>query len=257
MTRTHIDIHVLQTVPPSNINRDDTGSPKTATYGGVRRARVSSQAWKRATRVAFESHLDRRDLGERTKRVVEALAEQIIQQDQALADKARGLAAETIKAVRIEVKPPQRGSSQRTVDTAENMEQASYLVFLSRVQIENLASAAITAAGSEDIKTVAGSPRPSASPDYSGRRGQTTAKTTRGQEPPAMTRPLPPRARGGPMSPSAAPLRGHLRSRQGVSAPSAGVSAGQRPYRRALRPPSHNCSHSRGRSWPVSAPCLH
>ena len=42
----YVDIHVLQTVPPSCVNRDDTGSPKTAVYGGTRRARVSSQAWK-------------------------------------------------------------------------------------------------------------------------------------------------------------------------------------------------------------------
>lgn len=45
-----LDIHVLQTVPPSNINRDDTGSPKTAQYGGVTRTRVSSQSWKKAVR---------------------------------------------------------------------------------------------------------------------------------------------------------------------------------------------------------------
>lgn len=45
-----VDLHVLQTVPPSCVNRDDTGSPKTAVYGGVERARVSSQAWKRAMR---------------------------------------------------------------------------------------------------------------------------------------------------------------------------------------------------------------
>ena len=50
---TFLDVHVLQTVPPSNINRDDSGSPKTATYGGTLRARVSSQAWKRAVRLAF------------------------------------------------------------------------------------------------------------------------------------------------------------------------------------------------------------
>ena len=48
----YVDIHVLQTLPPANINRDDAGSPKHATYGGVRRARVSSQAWKRAARAA-------------------------------------------------------------------------------------------------------------------------------------------------------------------------------------------------------------
>ena len=41
---TYVEIHALQSVPPSNINRDDTGSPKTALYGGVTRARVSSQA---------------------------------------------------------------------------------------------------------------------------------------------------------------------------------------------------------------------
>ena len=38
-----VDIHVLQTLPPSNPNRDDTGAPKTATFGGVQRMRISSQ----------------------------------------------------------------------------------------------------------------------------------------------------------------------------------------------------------------------
>ena len=40
--RTIVEIHILQTMPPSNLNRDDTGSPKKAVYGGVTRARVSS-----------------------------------------------------------------------------------------------------------------------------------------------------------------------------------------------------------------------
>ena len=47
-SRLFLDMHIIQTLPPSNINRDDTGSPKTALYGGVRRARVSSQSWKAA-----------------------------------------------------------------------------------------------------------------------------------------------------------------------------------------------------------------
>ena len=42
--RLYVDFHVLQTVPPSCVNRDDTGSPKTAVYGGAVRARVSSQS---------------------------------------------------------------------------------------------------------------------------------------------------------------------------------------------------------------------
>ncbi|GEM33150.1 type I-E CRISPR-associated protein Cas7/Cse4/CasC [Nocardia neocaledoniensis NBRC 108232] len=49
-----LDIHLLQTVPYSNLNRDDLGSPKQLVYGGVERTRVSSQAWKRVTRHAVE-----------------------------------------------------------------------------------------------------------------------------------------------------------------------------------------------------------
>ena len=77
--RLYVDFHVLQTVPPSCINRDDTGSPKTAIYGGVTRARVSSQAWKHAMRQAFveESLLDEEDVGRRTKKVTELVEKEI------------------------------------------------------------------------------------------------------------------------------------------------------------------------------------
>lgn len=70
-----IDIHVIQTVPPSNINRDDTGSPKTAQYGGVTRARVSSQSWKKAMRLYFKAHGE--NIGIRSKYIVQYLAERI------------------------------------------------------------------------------------------------------------------------------------------------------------------------------------
>ena len=39
---TFVDIHLIQSLPPSCVNRDDSGSPKSALYGGVRRLRVSS-----------------------------------------------------------------------------------------------------------------------------------------------------------------------------------------------------------------------
>jgi CRISPR system Cascade subunit CasC len=45
-----IELHILQNFAPSNLNRDDTGNPKDTEFGGVRRARVSSQAIKRAIR---------------------------------------------------------------------------------------------------------------------------------------------------------------------------------------------------------------
>ena len=75
--RLYVDFHILQTVPPSCINRDDTGSPKTAVYGGVTRARVSSQAWKHAMRTAFAENA-RLDVGKRTKKVADLVRDQIL-----------------------------------------------------------------------------------------------------------------------------------------------------------------------------------
>lgn len=72
-----VDLHVLQTVPPSCVNRDDTGSPKTAIYGGAERARVSSQAWKRAMREYFKDVFAPEQLGSRTKNVPGMLAKEI------------------------------------------------------------------------------------------------------------------------------------------------------------------------------------
>ncbi|MFE7499829.1 type I-E CRISPR-associated protein Cas7/Cse4/CasC [Streptomyces albidoflavus] len=75
--RTYVDFHILQTVPPANLNRDDQGNPKEAYYGGVRRSRVSSQAWKRATRTHFAERVPEPDLATRTRRIIGALADDI------------------------------------------------------------------------------------------------------------------------------------------------------------------------------------
>lgn len=45
-----IQLHVLASYPPSNLNRDDLGRPKTAVMGGTQRLRISSQSLKRAWR---------------------------------------------------------------------------------------------------------------------------------------------------------------------------------------------------------------
>ncbi len=47
----HIALHILQSFPPSCLNRDDVGAPKSAIFGGVTRARISSQCLKRAIRL--------------------------------------------------------------------------------------------------------------------------------------------------------------------------------------------------------------
>lgn len=45
-----IQLHMLVSYPPSNLNRDDLGRPKTAIMGGTQRLRISSQSLKRAWR---------------------------------------------------------------------------------------------------------------------------------------------------------------------------------------------------------------
>lgn len=79
--RLFLDIHAIQTMPPSNVNRDDTGSPKTAQYGGVIRSRVSSQSWKRAIRQYFKENLDNRNLGIRSLSIVKYIADKVLHKD--------------------------------------------------------------------------------------------------------------------------------------------------------------------------------
>ena len=123
--RTYVDIHVLQTVPPSNLNRDDAGSPKQATYGGVRRARVSSQAWKRATRIAFTQAMPREDLATRTRKISTLLAERI--RSSGTVDQA---AAELLAAALL--KPLGITDGKKTGDTA-------YLLFFGYPQLDRIA----------------------------------------------------------------------------------------------------------------------
>lgn len=76
--RLYVDLHVLQTVPPSCVNRDDTGSPKTAVYGGAVRARVSSQAWKHAMRVMFAEEMSGIvETGKRTLKAIDLVAAEL------------------------------------------------------------------------------------------------------------------------------------------------------------------------------------
>ena len=75
-TNIRIEFHILQSFPVSCLNRDDVGSPKSAIIGGVERARVSSQCWKRAVRTELQK------LGivtaERTKLVTKKIADECI-----------------------------------------------------------------------------------------------------------------------------------------------------------------------------------
>jgi len=73
---TRIEFHILQSFPVTCLNRDDVGAPKTAMVGGVPRARVSSQAWKRPVRLAMQEYGVK--LGIRTKHIAELIAKSCV-----------------------------------------------------------------------------------------------------------------------------------------------------------------------------------
>jgi CRISPR system Cascade subunit CasC len=125
-----VEIHILQSVPPSNINRDDSGTPKQAVYGGARRARVSSQAWKRATRIEFAMAEPSADRATRTKRIAALLAERLARpqtEDGAGLEAAQAdrLAAALLEPLGIK-------------KSAKKEEQSAYLLFFGKRQLDDL-----------------------------------------------------------------------------------------------------------------------
>lgn len=147
----YVDIHAVQSVGPNNLNRDLNGSPKTAMYGGVRRARVSSQSWKRPMRLDFREKYSPENLGIRTKRIVELLAKRIAALDPELEATAVEIAAETFNVAGIKVSKPKKNEDQQD----PSLYQPGYLVFISEAQVENVAGIAVEAineGGIADLK---------------------------------------------------------------------------------------------------------
>ena len=74
-----IELHIIQNFAPSNLNRDDSNTPKDCHFGGYRRARISSQCIKRSVRChpAFQNAVREAggDFGVRTKRVIGKVAD--------------------------------------------------------------------------------------------------------------------------------------------------------------------------------------
>lgn len=147
-----LDIHALQSLPPSNINRDDTGAPKSAVFGGVPRQRVSSQSWKRAIRRDFEQTLGADRVGYRTKRVADLVAAKIQELSQADGnewerERADAAAKGLFAAAGIKLSPPKLRDGEEP-----RGEETGYLLFLSPRQIENAARFLIDTDGAKPSK---------------------------------------------------------------------------------------------------------
>ncbi|MGF1656617.1 MAG: type I-E CRISPR-associated protein Cas7/Cse4/CasC [Verrucomicrobiales bacterium] len=128
-----LELHILQSYPVSCLNRDDVGAPKSANFGGVPRARISSQCLKRAVRTTAAS-LSEGFHGIRSRFLLgpfqEALKEAGLEEKDAQ-EKAQALA---------ELFSKQDGNKPDQVTTS---------VYLSPGEIQQIAKAV---AGGEDLK---------------------------------------------------------------------------------------------------------
>lgn len=127
--KTIVEIHALQNFAPSNLNRDDTGAPKDALFGGTRRARVSSQCLKRAVRQHFTGLVEKTslasdDVAVRTKRILDAITKPLVEKGRPEAE-ATEKVRQALAALELSVK--EDGKSE-------------YLLFLGQREIANIAS---------------------------------------------------------------------------------------------------------------------
>ena len=127
--KTIVEIHALQNFAPSNLNRDDTGAPKDALFGGTRRARVSSQCSKRSVRQHFAGLVEQNALGSedvavRTKRVLDALTQLLVKMGRPESE-AGGKVRLALAAMELSVKDD--GKSE-------------YLLFLGQREISGIAN---------------------------------------------------------------------------------------------------------------------
>ena len=133
--RLFVDIHVIETLPPSCVNRDDLGSPKTAYYGGVTRARVSSQAWKRAVRTEFSGM--QMDVGKRTRHILNMVTDEISAQAPDI-ENPEELAKNVIENAGFSFSAQEKGEEKE-----EKKEKTNVLFFVSQGQVRELAEIAV------------------------------------------------------------------------------------------------------------------
>lgn len=112
----YIEIHILQNFAPSNLNRDDTGYPKDCEFGGVRRARISSQCIKRAIRrhPAF-TKMTGVDLAIRSRWMNRLLVEPLVK-----AGKSQEMAQKVADALAVQYSKMDKGHTSVLLYLSEN-----------------------------------------------------------------------------------------------------------------------------------------
>lgn len=126
-----LELHMIQNFAPSNLNRDEDGSPKDCIFGGSRRTRISSQCFKRAIRQESNFHrlLEANGGSVRTRRLIVEIAKRIAKGEQNL-EKVTKTVSEIFKEGGIE--RPERGEEGEKENT-------KLLFFMSEKTIDEMA----------------------------------------------------------------------------------------------------------------------
>lgn len=126
---TKIEFHLLQSFPPANLNRDDTNTPKDCEFGGVRRARISSQCLKRSIRLHPDfSGVTGVDPSERTRWMARKLRDELVKRGRA-PEEAETVAVNFTKAFlgEMDKKSPLRSQVLFFLSAAEKDDLAARL----------------------------------------------------------------------------------------------------------------------------------
>jgi CRISPR system Cascade subunit CasC len=120
-----LELHIIQNFAPSNLNRDDTNSPKSCEFGGARRARISSQCIKRSLRREFASQalLGEYELAVRSKRFLDMLVGQLVE-DGRPSDQASSVVHAALTSIGIQTGTD--GKSQYLLFLGRSEAQAIY-----------------------------------------------------------------------------------------------------------------------------------
>jgi CRISPR system Cascade subunit CasC len=135
----YIEFHLIQSFAPSNLNRDDNGAPKDAVFGGYRRARVSSQCFKRCIRDRFRTSaiLDASDVGTRTRWLSRTLSSEL--KSTGIADTTRF--NEIVKLALKKKANKADGAERSAKDMDEDVGAAlSYLLYVSPLELTAMRS---------------------------------------------------------------------------------------------------------------------
>lgn len=138
-----IELHMLQNFAPSNLNRSDTGAPKDCTFGGTRRARISSQCIKRAIRKhpVFEKRVleSGGNVGIRTKRILKRFNE-LLQESGHTSNEIEHVGEVMLGGVKIGFKSEDKKGED---SDAMAIKKSQYLLYLSETEIQALADLAL------------------------------------------------------------------------------------------------------------------